>query len=187
MRRSHLAFGVLVLMACASGGDATLAPPTGSPAAGPKVAAKGKVDRSAAEAIPPPPSVPLREEDFTTTRDPFHPEGAVGSNDETGCTPTERQRSERTATVAFGDEAVSSLVVRGTVSGVDGHAIIADGRGSTRVIAVGSPIGRWTPDARGACREWRVDRVRDGEVVLAEVGGPASEPQKTMVLGGARS
>lgn len=162
-----LALPILGLMACVAGGDAIAPPP---PAANTPVVAT-----VAAAALPSPVRMNLTPEerakaaeiDPSTLRDPFErPKDAAGPTP--GEPAIEAALRERNATVPFGETAVGDLVVRGTARGArDGYAIIADGAGKSEVVHVGSRIGRARVQGREII-DWRVDRVKDGEVVLVE-------------------
>jgi hypothetical protein len=176
--------GLVALAACYSASDATAPPPSATEVVGATIAA---TQSAAARDVPPPLTQAQREAfdhvDPSTLRDPFRRYPDDGCKDCGRGKPNEQILREREAAVPFGDTSVAELVVRGTAHGSrDGYAIIADGRGRSAVVAVGSRIGR--PIVRGAeIIDWRVDRVRDGEVVLVEesLSDPAATP-KTMVL-----
>ncbi|MFO0613141.1 MAG: hypothetical protein U0414_11155 [Polyangiaceae bacterium] len=172
--------------ACASPSDVTAPPPPAAQPAQPALTAAAQ-PTVAKEDAPPPLTQAQRDAfndvDPSTLRDPFRRYPDDGCNDCGQGKPSEETLRAREATVPFGDTAVGELVVRGTVHGTrDGYAIIADSRGRSVVVPVGSRIGR--PIVRGAeIIDWRVDRVKNGEVVLVEqsFAQPSAAPT-TMIL-----
>jgi hypothetical protein len=106
------------------------------------------------------PAAEISETDFTTLRDPFVPTVVP--------TPPPPERGD----VAFAESPVRTLRVTGTIAGgAGGKAIVADDSGETRVLAVGERVGKPEAAADGSLAEWRVDRVREGNVVLVREGG----------------
>lgn len=167
--RYSLAVPFLALAACYAGGDAAPAPQMQSTSTVAAAVAQPTVSPEA-EVAPPPLTEAQRhafdDVDPGTLRDPF--QRAEAPTEEGASNGLAEALQRRRATVPFSETEVRELVVRGTVRGDrDGYAIIADAQGKSVVVPIGSRIGRAT--VRGSeIIDWRVHRVRDGEVVLVE-------------------
>lgn len=183
MRRFHLALPILGLVACvASDAPAPLPPAATAPTAS-LVVTPPVTERTALTAEE---RAHFDDVDPSTLRDPFRrPTELLAAPGEPRI---EAALRERNATVPFGETAVDELVVRGTARDAgNGYAILADGSGKSEVVRVGSRVGRARVQGREIV-DWRVDRVRDGEVVLVEesFSNPSAAPT-TLVLRSRRS
>lgn len=167
-------------MACVAGGDAAAPPPatTGAPVIATATAALPPVQRTTLTAEE---RAKAGEIDPSTLRDPFQRPADAGPTP--GEPAIEAALRERNASVPFGETAVGDLVVRGTARDTrEGYAIIADTAGKSEVVHVGSRIGRARVQGREII-DWRVERVKDGEVVLVEESfAQAGAAPTTLVL-----
>lgn len=185
MRTRLVAFVAIACLAACSDNEAPKPPVPGAvgPApATPLVVAK-KPNATPSEPLPPLPSTDTDPDSVEASRlrDPFQ----TGLNLEriTDDEATQRLLEQRRTTVPFSDIPVTDLHVRGTVNdGQTPRAIITDANGHTQMVSVGMIIGREMRDRKGAVSQWKVDRIRDGQVILAQSGGPETSQSRTHIL-----
>jgi type IV pilus assembly protein PilP len=163
--RSTVVALALVLAGCGDevGQDTPRAPPA---------SASGAAVGSAAPAAALPPGAQRREfpeADFTETersRDPFRPYARKFAEEEKGRTKSQRQ-------VVLAEFSVDELKLIGIVTRIaPARAMLVDPTGKGHVVRRGDFVGRadvvQLAGASGATYElnWRLDRIRDGDVVL---------------------
>jgi type IV pilus assembly protein PilP len=163
--RSAVVAIALVLAGCGDEvGQDTRAAPPGS--------ASGAAVGSAAPAAALPPGAQRREfpeADFTETersRDPFRPYAKKFAEDEKGRSKSQRQ-------VLLAEFSVDDLKLIGIVTRIaPARAMLVDPTGKGHVVRRGDFVGRadvvQLAGASGSTYElnWRLDRIRDGDVVL---------------------
>lgn len=180
MRNALVLLAVSTLSACSGGEEA---PPP--PVPGPPVAAKPNVApaKPSVAALPPLPASDVDPDSAAAAqlRDPFQ----TGENLDRAADDeaTRRLLDQRRTSVPFSEVSVTDLHVRGTVNdGQKPRAIIVDSNGNSQMVSVGMIIGREVRDRKGAIAQWKVDRIHDGKVVLAQSGGSDTGPSKTHIL-----
>lgn len=180
MRNALLFLAVSTLVAC-SAEDAP-APPI-PVAVAPPAPLPIKARAATTEQLPPLPQADIDPDsaEAARLRDPF--QSGVNLERVADDEATQRLLEQRRTSVPFSDIPVTDLHVRGTVNdGQRPRAIITDANGHTQMVSVGMIIGREMRDRKGAVSQWKVDRIRDGQVILAQSGGAESAPSKTHIL-----
>jgi type IV pilus assembly protein PilP len=165
------AFAVL-LAACGDDKPPAAALPANSAASAPSQPATGPVASASAapSAMPPPPKFEIVEAEFTESersRDPFRSFLDIFKKEENkGAARSQRQ-------VVLPDYAIDELKLIGIVTRAEpAKAMLVDPAGTGHVVQRGQFVGK--PDVvQGAGRSgasyeinWRVDRIRDGDIVL---------------------
>jgi type IV pilus assembly protein PilP len=158
----------LVALACGSDPPATPAPADSSAPAAGSGAASPKA-RGAASAAPLPPRREFPEAEFTETersRDPFRSYSAKFAEEVKGRVKSQRQ-------VKLAEFSVDDLKLVGIVLRiVPARAMLVDPTGRGHVVHRGDFVGRadlvQMRGTQGSTYElnWRLDRIRDGDVVL---------------------
>ncbi|MBK7579697.1 MAG: pilus assembly protein PilP [Myxococcales bacterium] len=168
MKRSLIALSLitaLVVAACSSKGPSSGAPGAGS--AAPAVAAP--VGSAAADGGLGPPKIDFQEAEFAEnekSRDPFRSFANMFVQEARGKVKSQRE-------VLLDQYTVDELKLIGIVTGIDpAKAMLVDPTGKGHVVQRGQFVGRAevvqasTTTARAYEINWRVDRIRDGDVVL---------------------
>jgi type IV pilus assembly protein PilP len=169
-----LPFGIscaLLLAAC--GDDPPVTPPVVAGAAGTAAAATGAatpaVAAPVAKDMPPPPKFDIVEAEFTESersRDPFRAFVSIFKEESKGAAKSQRE-------VVLSQFGIDELKLIGIVTRAEpAKAMLVDPRGTGHVVQRGQFVGK--PDIvqaagrTGASYEinWRVDRIRDGDIVL---------------------
>jgi type IV pilus assembly protein PilP len=173
MKRSLLLTVPLLLVACGGGAAKPNGPDGGAKpgAAPPPPAARGAAmaDAGAGPALPLPKAQEYGENEFTESdrnRDPFRSYAGIFADQ--GKRPTQNQR-----TVLLSQYAIDELRLVAIVTGGDyPRAMLVDPTKKGWVVRKGDFVGRpevvHVGGANGADYQlnWRVDRVRDGDIVL---------------------
>ncbi|MFO0550279.1 MAG: pilus assembly protein PilP [Polyangiaceae bacterium] len=191
----HLGFGALLFGLVACGGqDKPPPPPSNSPAADappPKAPTKkkGKKDDGTIEGepadLPPLPVPDIQERDFLespTNRDPFQDYADVFSTK-----PVEVRQNNIQRDVLVAKYALEELKIVGIVLGGGARVLVTDPTGLGWVLRVGDFVGKAeTIRAGGAgggvAVNWRLDRIRENDVVFVRETPDASAPAATRVL-----
>jgi type IV pilus assembly protein PilP len=145
---------------------------------GEKVAQPGKqdsteptelADAGVSDAAPGPPKIDFQEAEFSESeksRDPFRSFATMFVNEARGKVKSQRE-------VLLDEYSVDELKLIGLVTGVDvPKAMLVDPTGKGHVVQRGQFLGRAevvqenTATGRAYEINWRVDRIRDGDVVL---------------------
>jgi type IV pilus assembly protein PilP len=177
LARASLAL-ILALAIAACGSDPPKGPagaasgkapakPAGSGAAAAKAAGDGGVP--AEDAGSPPPKIDYQEAEFAEndkSRDPFRSFASIFLNEARSKVKSQRE-------VVLDQYSIEDLKLIGIVTGiVPAKAMLVDPTGKGHVVQRGQFIGRpetvQAATASGTAYEvnWRVDRIRDGDVVL---------------------
>lgn len=159
------ALGALAI-ACSSKGPTGGSAPAGSAAPPVAAVADGGV---AADAAVGPPKIDFQEAEFAEnekSRDPFRSFAAMFVEEARGKVKSQRE-------VLLDQYSVDELKLVGIVTGIDpAKAMLVDPTGKGHVVQRGQFVGRAevvqasTTTARAYEINWRVDRIRDGDVVL---------------------
>lgn len=164
------------------------APPAGAaPAAGANAGkAGGKGDAAAMPSdLPPLPVRDVQERDFLesgSNRDPFHDYSELFIVKPVVVDPTSKQPQREVLISAF---ALEELKVVGLISGGTGRVLIADPTGLGWVLRVGDFVGKAEvvhsggPGGADVAINWRVDRIRDNDVVFIREDPTRSDVQAT--------
>jgi type IV pilus assembly protein PilP len=162
----------LVLAGC--GDDKPAASVTGIPsaapaAAGPAAAAPLASASGAANDMPPPPKFEIVEAEFTESersRDPFRSFADTFKEENKGATKSQRE-------VVLSQFTIDELKLIGIVTRAEpARAMLVDPGGTGHVVQRGQFVGKadivQAGGRTGASYEinWRVDRIRDGDIVL---------------------
>ncbi|MCC6899306.1 MAG: pilus assembly protein PilP [Polyangiaceae bacterium] len=152
--------------ACSSGGPSKGAAPAGSAA---PVVAAAAVDGGAGDAAVGPPKIDFQEAEFAEnekSRDPFRSFAGMFVEEARGKVKSQRE-------VLLDRYSVDELKLVGIVTGIEpAKAMLVDPTGKGHVVQRGQFVGRAevvqasTTTARSYEINWRVDRIRDGDVVL---------------------
>jgi type IV pilus assembly protein PilP len=167
--------GLLLLAAC---GDDKPATPVGAGGAGAKPAASASAagkpaaaaaGKPAAKDLPPPPKFEIVEAEFTESersRDPFRSFSKVFKEENKGAAKSQRE-------VVLSQFGIDELKLIGIVTRAEpAKAMLVDPRGTGYVVQRGQFVGKadivQAAGRTGASYEinWRVDRIRDGDIVL---------------------
>jgi type IV pilus assembly protein PilP len=165
-------------------------PPPAAPAGGPGApAAPGAPgDAKAAQAgepegLPPLPVVDFQERDFQESpinRDPFR----NFSEPAEVKSPDEQPKDKGEVLVA--NYALEELKIVGIVTGSVGRVLVQDPTGLGWVLRVGDFVGREEGGRSGSsttsATHWRLDRIRDNDVVFIRESPDPSTPATTRVL-----
>lgn len=169
-----LLFGCASLLLAGCGDDpVSTAPPvvSGAPATGAAPAAPGAPagSASAAAKLPPPPKMEIVEAEFTESersRDPFRSFLAIFKEESKGTAKSQRE-------VVLAQFGIDELKLIGIVTRAEpAKAMLVDPAGTGHVVQRGQFVGRadivQAAGRTGASYEinWRVDRIRDGDIVL---------------------
>lgn len=167
MTRSLLGFVALGVLAaaCSSKGPTQGAAPAGS---GAPVVVMAP-DAGAADAAVGPPKIDFQEAEFAEnekSRDPFRSYANMFVEEARGKVKSQRE-------VLLDQYSVDELKLVGIVTGIDpAKAMLVDPTGKGHVVQRGQFVGRAevvqasTTTARAYEINWRIDRIRDGDVVL---------------------
>jgi len=126
-------------------------------------------DAGVSDAMPGPPKIDFQEAEFSESeksRDPFRSFATMFVNEARGKVKSQRE-------VLLDEYSVDELKLIGLVTGVDvPKAMLVDPTGKGHVVQRGQFLGRAevvqenTATGRAYEINWRVDRIRDGDVVL---------------------
>ncbi|MFO0549369.1 MAG: hypothetical protein U0271_13335 [Polyangiaceae bacterium] len=178
--RAQILFVACLPVCACLGSDHNSAPSSTSQPSAPqaRVASAKTAESPIPEAtLPPPPATDAAlDHELDTLRDPF-----IATANATPLPPDDDGRDR--ASVAFANTPISELKVRGTLlAGPDGRALLADASGKTQVVLTGALIGQRVRDQDGVVKQWRVDRIREGEVVLEQTDATGAVTARTYVL-----
>ncbi|GMV16184.1 MAG: pilus assembly protein PilP [Polyangiaceae bacterium] len=166
MTRAVLAFIALagLVAACSSKG-----PTQGAPAGSSAPVVVALPDAGLGDAPSGPPKIDFQEAEFAEnekSRDPFRSFSTMFVEEARGKVKSQRE-------VLLDQYAVDELKLVGIVTGIDpAKAMLVDPTGKGHVVQRGQFVGRAevvqasTTTARSYEINWRVDRIRDGDVVL---------------------
>jgi len=165
-RLSSTLFVLAVLgAACSSKGPSKDGAPAGSAAPAPVAV----VDAGVADAPAGPPKIDFQEAEFAEnekSRDPFRSFANMFVEEARGKVKSQRE-------VLLDQYSVDELKLVGIVTGIDpAKAMLVDPTGKGHVVQRGQFVGRAevvqasTTTARAYEINWRIDRIRDGDVVL---------------------
>jgi type IV pilus assembly protein PilP len=183
--RLRLLRGLLLALACATAlpacGDGTPTKKKTSAAKASKVASPGKSVKASsksrkaaaesaapADTSPPPPKMDFQDSDFVETeqnRDPFRPFADLFEARENGSARAQR-------TVVLAEYPIDELKLIGVVTRINpAKAMLVDPKGVGHVVHRGDFVGKAERvQATNADAEfelnWRIDRIRDGDLVL---------------------
>jgi type IV pilus assembly protein PilP len=172
--RSALPFALvsaLTLSACGDDAPVTSVAAAGAPGAAPTTptAATPAPAAPVAKDMPPPPKFEIVEAEFTESersRDPFRSFLSIFKEENRGAAKSQRE-------VVLSQFGIDELKLIGIVTRAEpAKAMLVDPRGTGHVVQRGQFVGK--PDIvqaagrTGASYEinWRVDRIRDGDIVL---------------------
>jgi type IV pilus assembly protein PilP len=158
---------VLVAALGVACGSKTASPGTGTTVAATPAAAQA--DAGAGDAAAGPPKIDFQEAEFAESeksRDPFRSFASMFVDEARGKVKSQRE-------VLLDQYSVDELKLVGIVTGIDpAKAMLVDPTGKGHVVQRGQFVGRAevvqasTTTARSYEINWRVDRIRDGDVVL---------------------
>lgn len=165
MIRSSAALVLVLALVAGCGSDA---PTTSAPGAG-AAATPAVADAGAGDAGLGPPKIDFQEAEFAEnekSRDPFRSFANMFVEEARGKVKSQRE-------VLLDQYSVDELKLVGIVTGIDpAKAMLVDPTGKGHVVQRGQFVGRAevvqasTTTARAYEINWRVDRIRDGDVVL---------------------
>lgn len=165
MIRSSAALVLVLALVAGCGSDA---PTTSAPGAG-AAATPAVADAGAGDAALGPPKIDFQEAEFAEnekSRDPFRSFANMFVEEARGKVKSQRE-------VLLDQYSVDELKLVGIVTGIDpAKAMLVDPTGKGHVVQRGQFVGRAevvqasTTTARAYEINWRVDRIRDGDVVL---------------------
>jgi type IV pilus assembly protein PilP len=145
------------------------APPGAPPAAAPGASAVAAASASAAQNVAPPPKMEIVEAEFTESersRDPFRSFQDAFKEENKGTAKSQRE-------VVLSQFAIDELKLIGIVTRAEpAKAMLVDPHGKGHVVQRGQFVGKadivQAAGRTGASYEinWRVDRIRDGDIVL---------------------
>lgn len=169
MTRAVLAFVALAGLAAACSSGSGTAPTKGGPAGSAAPAVAALPDAGLGDAPSGPPKIDFQEAEFAEnekSRDPFRSFSSMFVEEARGKVKSQRE-------VLLDQYAVDELKLVGIVTGIDpAKAMLVDPTGKGHVVQRGQFVGRAevvqasTTTARSYEINWRVDRIRDGDVVL---------------------
>jgi len=190
--KAVLATSLLLALLVGCGEDLPPAPAAGSgaaaaPAAGPAaVGAAGKKGAAEPADLPPLPVPDINERDFLegpTNRDPFKSFADVFAPKPTVADTAKVQRD-----VLVAKYALEELKVNGIVSGAAARVLVTDPAGVGWVLRVGDFVGRSEVIRSGGTGggevavNWRLDRIRENDIVFVRETPDPSAPSTTRVL-----